>query len=231
MIDIWKLDNPVWHALNETHAHLCVSFPNLRFYNSDYCTFGAISDSNEPYHGLEEYAASTDDFYIVGVKPVLKAPVAVLKEVVCDQMICTHEVASEYSLEKEILKLTPDHYEALFNLVNLVQPGYFQRKTPEMGTFYGIFESGQLVAAAGCRIQMDAFVEISSVVTHPQYVRRNYAFHLTLRCIEDIKNRGKIPYLHVLETNEGAIALYKKAGFVFKRKMSFWKVKKSKVAQ
>ncbi|HET9747649.1 MAG TPA: GNAT family N-acetyltransferase [Chitinophagaceae bacterium] len=36
-----------------------------------------------------------------------------------------------------------------------------------------------------------------------------------------------IPYLHVAETNESAIKLYEKLGFVTRRKISFWKMKRA----
>ncbi len=93
-----------------------------------------------------------------------------------------------------------------------------------MGTFYGIFEGDQLVAAAGIRIQLNEYAEISSVVTHPNFLRKNYALKLTMHCTDKILKTGKTPFLHVLETNIGAIALYKKAGFEYRRKMVFWKI-------
>ena len=221
---LFKLDNPVWYALTETHAHLCLPLENLRFYKSVYCTFGAVFDSDQAYSGFETYGRITDSFYVVGHKPVLPDSCYIKQQVICDQMIYTHETVGDLHTEKEIVTLSISHYDQLIDLVNLVQPGYFRAKTPEMGTFYGIFEGDQLVAAAGIRIQLNEFTEISSVVTHPNFLRKNYALMLTKQCINEIIKTGKTPFLHVLETNTGAIALYKKAGFEYRRKMMFWKI-------
>jgi predicted GNAT family acetyltransferase len=38
-------------------------------------------------------------------------------------------------------------------------------------------------------------------------------------------NENKIPYLHVAESNIGAIKLYEKLGFATRRKISFWNLK------
>lgn len=223
---IFKLDNPVWYALSETHAHLSVPFDNMRFYQSNYCTFGAIFDAHKLYTGFEVYGKATENFYLVGNKPLLPIECELIKEVMCDQMVFDKYRSVHLLTEKEIITLDSSHHHQLISLVNLVQPGYFRERTPEMGTFYGILEEGQLVAAAGTRIQMNDYTEISSVVTHPNFLRKNYALMLTVRCVEEIIKTGKTPYLHVLETNDGAIALYKKAGFEYRRKMSFWKVNK-----
>jgi ribosomal protein S18 acetylase RimI-like enzyme len=220
----YKLNNPVWYALTETQSRLSVPFDNLRFYQSDYCTFGAIYDVNEPYSGFQVYALQTENFYVVGYKPLLPDGFELIQEVICDQMVFERNPSNVLINEKEIFKLDNSHQKQLINLVNLVQPGYFRERTPEMGAFYGIFEGDQLVAAAGIRIQLNEYAEISSVVTHPNFLRKNYALMLTMHCTDKILKTGKTPFLHVLETNNGAIALYKKAGFEYRRKMVFWKI-------
>jgi len=37
-----KLDNPVWHSLNETHQNFALHYHNIKFYHPDYCPCGGF---------------------------------------------------------------------------------------------------------------------------------------------------------------------------------------------
>ena len=71
-------------------------------------------------------------------------------------------------------------------------------------------------------MKMNEYTEISAVVTHPDYTGRGYAKQLVSYSCNKIFNAGKIPYLHVANTNMGAIRLYEKLRFETRRKISFW---------
>jgi predicted GNAT family acetyltransferase len=114
----------------------------------------------------------------------------------------------------------------ILNLVNLVQPGYFKNKTSLLGDYFGIFKDNQLVAITGERMQMDAFTEVSAIITHPDHTGKGYAKQLITHVVNKIFDQNKIPFLHVVETNIGAIKLYEKLGFVTRRKISFWNITK-----
>lgn len=77
-----------------------------------------------------------------------------------------------------IVSLTSNNTKALFDLVNLVQPGYFKERTALLGNYYGIFEKGELIAVTGERMKMADFVEISAVVTHPEHTGKGLAKQL-----------------------------------------------------
>jgi predicted GNAT family acetyltransferase len=81
-----------------------------------------------------------------------------------------------------------------------------------------------LVAVAGERMKMNDYTEVSAIVTHPNYTGLGYAKQLIAHAVNNIFDQGKIPYLHVVDTNVGAIKLYEKLGFVTRRKMSFWNI-------
>ena len=89
-------------------------------------------------------------------------------------------------------------------------------------TNFGLFINGQLVAVTGERMKMNAFTEVSAVVTHPDHAGKGYAKQLVAYTVNKIFEEGKAPYLHVAQTNTGAIALYEKLGFTIRRKISFW---------
>ena len=70
-------------------------------------------------------------------------------------------------------------------------------------------------------MKMNANIEVSAVVTHPDHMGKGYAKQLVTYTANKIFDQNKTPYLHVTETNSAAINLYKKLGFVTRRKISF----------
>ena len=110
--------------------------------------------------------------------------------------------------------------------MNLVQPGYFKTKTPLLGNYFGIFKDNQLVAITGERMKMNDFTEVSAIVTHPDHTGKGYAKQLITHVVNAVFEENKTPFLHVLESNIGAIKLYEKLGFVTRRKMSLWNITK-----
>ena len=219
-----KLDNPVWFSLSETHQSFAVDYGNIKFYHPDYCPFGGFVKENAIVKSIDEYSAMVDNFFIVGEKPKLSNLLKLNKEVICLQMIVYEPI--DIVIKDPIIKLTEVHIDALYELVNLVQPGYFKRKTALLGNYYGIFKNGELVAVTGERMQMNDFIEVSAVVTHPNHTGKGYAKQLVVHTVNEIFKQNKTPYLHVIEDNKGAIQLYEKLGFTIRRKISFWNITK-----
>jgi ribosomal protein S18 acetylase RimI-like enzyme len=215
-----KLDNPVWHSLNEVHEKFSLTYDNLKCYGVDYCPFGGYTNNKSISRCINEYAKLIDNFFIVGGKPGFPEGVAMKKELICLQMVIGRKPAAE--IHEEVVKLNHTNDKELFDMVNLVQPGYFKSKTILLGDYYGIFKNEVLVSVTGERMKMDDFTEISAVVTHPDYTGKGYAKQLIAHTVNKIFDENKIPYLHVAEENIGAIKLYDKLGFTTRRKISFW---------
>jgi predicted GNAT family acetyltransferase len=129
------------------------------------------------------------------------------------------------SHEQVIQLESKDQKYDLLNLVNLVQPGYFKNRTVDLGKYFGIYKDNKLLAVTGERMKMNEFTEISAVVTHPEHTGNGYAKQLIKYATDQVFNENKIPYLHVAESNIGAIKLYEKLGFTTRRKISFWNLK------
>nr|WP_199157497.1 GNAT family N-acetyltransferase [Pedobacter sp. ASV2] len=219
-----KLDNPVWFSLNEVHQKFALEYENIKFYHPDYCPFGGFINQENIAVGIENYANATANFYVVGEKPDFNKNLKLNKELVCNQMVLLDKIQIEIS--EEIIQLKADKKADLIELVNLVQPGYFKDKTPLLGSYYGIYKDHKLIAVTGERMKMNAFTEISAVVTHPEFTGKGLAKQLVAYTANKIFAEGKIPYLHVAETNIGAIKLYEKIGFATRRKISFWNLLK-----
>ena len=215
-----KLDNPVWYSLSETHDNFAISYPGIKFYDPEYCPFGGFVTSDNIALQIDEYSKFINDFFLVGNKPVFSKKISLDKELVCLQMVLEKRI--EAVLIQELIKLNVGSANALANLVNEVQPGYFKKKTKLMGDYFGIIKEGKLVAVTGERMKMNDFTEVSAVVTHPSYAGKGFARQLIAHTANKILDENKIPYLHVAETNFGAIRLYENLGFKTRRKISFW---------
>lgn len=220
-----KLDNPVWNSLSETHTEFAIDYNGTKFYNPDYCPFGGFIQLESTKDAANQYASLADNFFIVGEKPEIDNSLKIIKELICLQMIVYEKI--QIPIEAEIVKLTEEHNDELLYLVNLVQPGYFKNKTPLLGEYFGIFKDNQLIAITGERMKMNDFTEVSAIITHPDHTGKGYAKQLIAHVVNRIFDQNKIPFLHVVESNIGAIKLYEKLGFVTRRKISFWNISKN----
>lgn len=220
-----KLDNPAWHSLEETHQKFAVNYDKVKFYNPDFCTFGGFIDLKDSATGYQEYSCISNNFYVVGNKPHIQYPLKINKELICNQMVLKTLINLE--INELIIKIKEEHANDLFNLVNLVQPGYFRKRTLQLGNYYGIYKNNQLVAVTGERMKMDNFTELSAIITHPEHTGKGYAKQLIACASKKIFSENKTPYLHVAEDNTGAIKLYEKLGFSTRRKISFWNISTS----
>ncbi|OXA76322.1 FR47-like protein [Flavobacterium aquidurense] len=219
-----KLDNPVWYSLSENHQQFAIDYGNTKFYNPNYGPFGGFIALENTAMATQKYSALIDNYFVVGEKPEIAPNLKIAKELVCLQMVINEKI--QLPIDIEIVKLTTDHNEILCDLVNLVQPGYFKNKTILLGDYYGIFKDNQLIAVTGERMKMNTFTELSAIITHPDYTGKGYAKQLITHVVNTIFDQAKVPFLHVAETNLGAIALYQKLGFTTRRKMSFWNITK-----
>ena len=219
-----KLDNPVWHSLSESHQNYGVDYGDIKFYHPDYCPFGGFEKVEGIAKYIYEYSMLVNNFFIIGEKPELPEQLKLEAEIICLQMIIKERIAVE--IKENILKLTKANAGDLYRLVNLVQPGYFKKKTTLLGSYFGIFKDNELIAVTGERMKMNDFIEVSAVVTHPHHTAKGYAKQLIAHTVNNIFDQNKTPYLHVIEKNTGPINLYKKLGFTIRRKISFWNITK-----
>ncbi|MDO6743588.1 GNAT family N-acetyltransferase [Tenacibaculum soleae] len=221
---IEKLNNPVWNSLNETHDTFSIKYDGIKFYAPEYCPFGGFINLENSSDGIDNYSAKNNNFYVVGKKPLFSNALTLNKNLVCNQMILDKPI--NISINEQIVELkTQCQKTELFHLVNMIQPGYFNSKTSDLGNYFGIYKDEKLIAVTGERMKMNEFTEISAVITHPEHTGKGYAKQLIKQTTNQIFKENKIPYLHVAESNIGAIKLYEKLGFTTRRKISFWNFK------
>ncbi len=214
--------NPVWHSLNETHQKFALEFDAVKFYDPEICPFGAFTDTSKTAEALTAYSKLTDSFFLVTENEI---PTYDESYVVFNQKMegCQMVLKSliEIDTTETIVPLTEAHINAIYDLIWLVMPGYYKTRTFDMGDYYGIFKNGKLVATSGQRMQTDDFIEVSGVVTHPDYTRQGLAKQLTMHATKEILKTGKHPILHTTKGNP-AIALYESLGYELTRDMNWW---------
>ena len=219
-----KLDNPAWHSLNETHSLFVIGDDEIKFYQPDICSFGGINSNQPDLISFLNTHKELNSFFIIGERPATSSNFIIEKELVCLQMICPHQI--KIDLMESLIHLNKTFEKELYELVNLVQPGYFEKDTSMMGDYFGIFKNDKLVAVTGERMKMFGFTEISAVVTHPGFTGKGFAKQLVAFTANKNFEKNIVPYLHVAETNTNATRLYEKLGFVIRKKISFWKMKR-----
>ena len=217
-----KLKNPVWYSLNETHNKHLITYDGVQFYHPDICIFGSFFDETKTANALNEYSKLVDKFFLVSENqtPIIDTNHVVLEKKIngCQMVL---ETFVDININEEIIHLTKDHIEEVYNLIWLVMPGFYKKRGFEMGNYYGIFKDNKLVSVTGQRMQTDDFIEVSGVVTHPNYTKRGYAKQLITHTTKEIIKENKLPILH---TNKGnaAIPLYEKLGYKLTRDMNWW---------
>src|SRR5688572_23151393 len=128
----YKLDSPVGYSLEEVNKVFSITYGSLKCYQLFVCPFGGFEGGSSVTDLFDVFSALIDNFFIVGDKPVFSSRVRLDKELVCLQMIIDDIV--DLDILEDIIPLS-NHRDALFDLVNLVQPGYFKRRTGLLGNY------------------------------------------------------------------------------------------------
>jgi len=142
-----KLENPVWASLNETHKKFVIEYDGIQFYHPGICTFGAFTDVTKTANALNEYSKLSKNFFLVSENeiPQIDSNLVFLeKKIEGCQMVLDNLIDIE--IAETIIPLTKKHRDEIYDLIWLVMPGYYQKRSFEMGAFFGIFKKDKLVS-------------------------------------------------------------------------------------
>ncbi len=123
--------------------------------------------------------------------------------------------------DPDAVVLGPSDRTAMRELVERTEPGPWGPRTAELGTYLGIRRAGELVAMAGERLRVPGRTEISAVCTDPSARGQGLAERLVRAVAAGIVARGDRPLLHAAASNEQALRVYRRIGFVLTRPMRF----------
>ena len=222
-----ELNNPIWSALTSAQAHFASGGPLAKRYPAEVAPFIAVSEPTPAAAAaLAELVSPGEVVNIVSVTPKLEDGWELLATGNIVQMIWREDAPVPEEDMTGILPLTDADTPDMLELTALVFPGYFRRRTPEMGEYFGIRQDGLFAAMAGERMKLHGHEEISAVCTHPNFTGRGLAARLINLLVAKQLKRGIVPFLHVNETNARARALYVRLGFADRALLPLWLLKR-----
>jgi len=220
------LDNPIWNALTTGNEHLAVGTNQARYLPKDIGAFAGLSDYSESaFADLYEISPSGAPTVLFTAAIAIPASWKLLVQKDLLQMVYQQSTAPPLG-HTELVALGDQDIPAMLTLTALTNPGPFLARTIAFGSYYGIFQNGQLVAMAGQRLQPTPYTEISAVCTHPDYIGKGYANQLLRHQIGLILAAGHVPFLHVFADNTSACGLYEKLGFQTRKQLQVYVLEK-----
>jgi len=222
------LNNPVWSALTSAQSHFAIGGPHAKRFPADVAPFIAVAEPSErAARALAELISPGEVVNIISVTPQLHDGWEVLATGNIVQMIWRADAPVPIVETSDIVELGEADGADMLALTALVFPGYFRRRTPHMGAYFGIREGSRFAAMSGERMKVHGFEEISAVCTHPDFTGRGYAARLVSYLARNMIERGVTPFLHVNETNQRARSLYERVGFENRMKLPLWLLKRT----
>jgi ribosomal protein S18 acetylase RimI-like enzyme len=221
--------DPVWHALNTRHSHLALIAGDARRYPVDVAPFAALAKPTErALWELHSLLAPGEFVWLMGTAYPYLPELTNEGTLECAQMVL-NAVLEEKPAPLRFERLTSVDSGAMVVLTDIAFPGFFRSRTYEMGTYYGAWLDGQLIAMAGERLALDGYTEISGVCTHPGHRGKGLAARLVARVARDHREQGVVSFLHVGAANTHAIDLYRRLGFVEARRITLTRLSRAAV--
>ena len=224
--EVTALDDPVGSSLRGHHAHLGRRLGRAATYVPGVATFSAVPGDAEAadWADLAQLLGGgqfADLFSCTATPPSDWEPVFVLegRQLTWPDHGSVEE--ADVAGGTEVLELGAADVPEMLDLVTRAEPGPFWPRTHELGTYLGIRDGGRLVAMAGERLRPPGWTEISAVCTAPEARGRGHARRLIGALTARITARGERPFLHVAESNTGALALYERLGFESRKPVTF----------
>lgn len=220
------LDNPAWNALVTGNKTFAGGNDAAKYFPKEVSPFVGIPEiSAKNFNLLYDIIPFESRFIFIAPHDiVIPEQWEIVHYLKCLQMVFEGEAPADVS--EGLVPLTEQYVPQMLELTQLTNPGPFIERTIEFGHYQGIFDGDKLVAMAGQRLNPAPYAEISAVCTHPDHLGHGYASKLLLNQIKRIKEAGEIPFLHVKSENERAIKVYEKIGFVTRKEMSFYVLRK-----
>jgi predicted GNAT family acetyltransferase len=199
--------NPVWHALQTKHRHLCVSEGQACRYPADVAPFAAVAAPTaaalRELHGL---LTPDECVWVFADNYPRISELSVEETLQCLQMVLPAQVTPPVT-SLELTQLCARDAPQMGTLTDLAFPGFFRARTYAMGSYYGVRSDGELIAMGGERLMLDGYPEISGICTHPAHRGRSFAAGIIWQLVRNHRENGLASWLHVGAANTRAIEL------------------------
>ena len=209
------LDHVTWASLAGPHARFAERHGRAVRYRPDVSPFVALQDPADE----RCWADAAELVGAQGTVVLLPGPTTApegWEQVFAEECVQLAETAVDGRPDPEAVLLGPDDVPEILDLIERTQPGPFQPRTIELGTYLGIRREGALVAMTGERQHPPGWTEVSAVCTDPAYRGQGLANRLVRAVVAGIHERGEKAFLHALATNASAISVYESVGFTLR---------------
>lgn len=211
------LDRPVWHALSGPQAAFAVGGGRARRFHPDFGPLAGLRDHGP--ESLAELGALVPEaglLFVLQKEPCPPPPGTIVERTAeLVQMVAVRRIAGP--IDAPIERLTDADAPEMLALARMTQPGPFERRTHELGQFWGIRDDGRLIAMMGeQRLRLPGHIEMTALCTHPDFRGRGYGAQLMIAVASRVQDSGNEPFLHAYASNVGAIRLYETLGFVIR---------------
>jgi len=207
------LDNVIWHALTTRQTHLAKRHQSASRFEKEVSSLGGLEvPTLDAYASMNSLLAAGERVGLSVGETVVAPGFEMVASAPLLQMVREKDDIPD-ATDLEFLALTEADVPEMMALTELTKPGPFNRRTREMGDYFGLRSDGKLIAMAGERLRVPGYTEISAVCTHPDGLGRGYARALVSLLIGRIVGRGERPFLHVRPENTRAVGLYERMGF------------------
>nr|WP_240746601.1 GNAT family N-acetyltransferase [Cryptosporangium phraense] len=215
------LDAAAWSSLTGPHAHFAEGTGHALRYPADVSPILAVAPEQDIRAWTELHALIGPNALALLSSDLREVPDGWKLEFQGDgvQFVATDALASRPA--DGLVTLGAADVPEMLDLVARTQPGPFEARTYQLGTYLGVRREGRLVAMAGERLHPPGWTEISAVCTDPAYRGQGLATTLVRAVAHGIRQRGETPFLHTSAENTIAIRLYRHLGFELRRKVLF----------
>ena len=221
--------NPAQAALRTTHAHLALTAGKATKYPADVAPFGAIDDTTtEAYRDLHSLLLPGETIYVPDAPPADTPDLTWNGDIPCLQFAYPADAPIfDTPTGPTISPLTCADAATMLAHTDIAFPGLFRIRTCEMGSYFGIWQEGQLIAMCGERMSINPWRELSGLCTHPDHRGQGHAARLLAHLIQHNRGIGLNSYLHVAANNQNAIALYKRLGFILTGEVFLYRISRT----
>lgn len=221
------LDNPMWQSLTTRQRSIALGTDAAVRFHPDVAPFVAI-EQDTPLARAAALALVTpgEEVYFVGVGPADLDGWTLLHRDSIVQMHWDGQTRIDVD-QAGIVQLGEADAPDMLMLTQQVFPGYFRRRTIELGRYVGVRSGAELIAMAGERLKSTGYCEVSGVCTRPEFAGRGLAATLSMVVTAGIAARGEQPYLHAGSGNLRARALYERLGFKLRAELPLWHVRRN----
>ncbi|NWE18871.1 GNAT family N-acetyltransferase [Pseudomonas sp. P7548] len=208
------LNNPVWHSLTGSHAHLGNAGTLAALYHCDVTPFAGLAEPSA--EAFVQLAKMTTPGQVVALPSAQAVHPSsewqIIHQTTVEQFTCSQLVTPALENRAQWIALGAADTDQMLALAAQTQPGPFGIRTRECGHYIGV-RAPELVAMAGERFQLQGAVEISGVCTAASHRGKGLGGRMVAALAERMLARDTVPFLHVVTTNTSAIRLYEALGF------------------